>query len=401
MDEEQARRSSHRKMLSRCTTTVPPDVAHVLRPQRQVRACAPTPPSNRAPSRFSNTHSRRARTRTQVLSQLCTHTRSARAQQRGDGCETRGIECVYVCAHLFHSQLSPQVSSPLLAGAVAGSAEVLLTMPFEVTKTRMQLAAHSSATSASARGGTSATASALHHGMLASMRETLRVAGPMGFYYGVQAQLSQVAGKTAIRFGAFERMKAALPASTPAAIPGLLAGVVEALLWVAPTERLKILRQAELSASSSSQQHGSLARSLGFIVRTQGLGGLWLGTAPTVARQATANGIRFMLYENFHRSLQELEPRGRWHAPAAGGLTGVASVLITNPIDIWKTRVQGVPVGGGEGGGRGTPAPTIRSIVQKEGASVLWRGLAPRLLKISLGQAVIFGIYDVFKRPVK
>lgn len=350
--------------------------------------------------RASRTHSRRARTRTQVLSQLCTHTRSARAQQRGDGCETRGIECVYVCAHLFHSPLSPQVSSPLLAGAVAGSAEVLLTMPFEVTKTRMQLAAHSSATSASARGGTSATASALHHGMLASMRETLRVAGPMGFYYGVQAQLSQVAGKTAIRFGAFERMKAALPASTPAAIPGLLAGVVEALLWVAPTERLKILRQAELSASSSSQQHGSLARSLGFIVRTQGLGGLWLGTAPTVARQATANGIRFMLYENFHRSLQELEPRGRWHAPAAGGLTGVASVLITNPIDIWKTRVQGVPVGGGEGGGRGTSAPTIRSIVQKEGASVLWRGLAPRLLKISLGQAVIFGIYDVFKRPV-
>ena len=39
-----------------------------------------------------------------------------------------------------------------------------------------------------------------------------------------------------------------------------------------------------------------------------------------------------------------------------------------------------------------------RNLVAEEGAAVLLRGLAPRLIKISLGQAVIFGVYDAALR---
>jgi len=76
-------------------------------------------------------------------------------------------------------------------------------------------------------------------------------------------------------------------------------------------------------------------------------------------------------------------------APLAGGVTGVASVLLTNPIDVLKTRVQT---------SSGAERVTLRALVATEGIRVLARGLLPRAIKIGIGQAVIFGTYDFLMR---
>jgi len=73
-------------------------------------------------------------------------------------------------------------------------------------------------------------------------------------------------------------------------LAGTLAGVAEALIWVAPTERLKMLRQAEISASAGQRKHSNLLASVAHVVRDQGVAGLWVGVGPTVLRQAIANG---------------------------------------------------------------------------------------------------------------
>ena len=110
----------------------------------------------------------------------------------------------------------------LLAGAVAGGCEAFVTMPMEVTKNRVQLG-HGPAT------------------IYANMADTIRRAGAGGLYYGIEAQLVQVAAKGAIRFTAVERFKKWLPPGS-SFTAGTLAGLVEAVVWVAPTERLKVLR---------------------------------------------------------------------------------------------------------------------------------------------------------------
>ena len=120
----------------------------------------------------------------------------------------------------------------LASGGIAGCSESLATMPFEVTKNRLQMG-HGPRT------------------MAANMVDTVRSAGPLGLYYGLQAQIAQVTGKTAIRFAAYERFTAMLPPGS-AFTAGTLAGLVEAIVWVAPTERLKMLRQAEISATAAS-----------------------------------------------------------------------------------------------------------------------------------------------------
>ena len=259
--------------------------------------------------------------------------------------------------------MSKSASSAFVAGLVAGGAEVWLTMPFETTKNRVQM------------------------GRSTGFFDVLKTAGPRGLYYGVQAQMVQVCGKVAIRFTAFERLKRALPGS--AFVAGLLAGCIEGAIWVAPTERLKMLRQAELGAGARA--HGNLLQSLQLVLREQGIKALFSGVRETVARNAMANGVRFGIFAKVDAAVTTFA--GKFHAVVAGGITGVMSTVVTNPIDVLKTRVQSAPL---DADGRAA-AVTLRGLVEKEGPAVLARGLGPRVVKIGLGQAIIFGVYDAVR----
>ena len=259
---------------------------------------------------------------------------------------------------------SKSSSSAFVAGLVAGGAEVWLTMPFETTKNRVQM------------------------GRSTGFFDVLKTAGPRGLYYGVQAQMVQVCGKVAIRFTAFERLKRALPGS--AFVAGLLAGCIEGAIWVVPTERLKMLRQAELGAAAHAHGGGVL-QSLQLVLREQGAKGLLAGVRETVARNAMANGVRFGIFAKVDAAVTTFA--GKFHAVVAGGITGVMSTVVTNPIDVLKTRVQSAPL---DADGRAA-AVTLRGLVEKEGPAVLARGLGPRVVKIGLGQAIIFGVYDAVR----
>ena len=279
------------------------------------------------------------------------------------------------------SMLSSKTQIALVAGGVAGTAEAISTMPFEVTKNRLQMG-HGP------------------KGILTSMADTVRIAGPQGLYYGLQPQLVQVAGKTAIRFAAFERFKSVLPAGWTFSA-GTLAGLTEAIVWVAPTERLKMLRQAELSAGAGSAGTSSnVLRAAQLVIERDGVRGLWMGTGPTAARQALANGARFLMFEHFKSGLQPFLPAAAL-AAVAGGATGVASVVLTNPVDVIKTRVQATPLGA-SGEAPGVAAIVRHMLASEQGlVSAMSVGMGARSLKIGLGQAVIFGTYDVVVRRLR
>mmetsp|Transcript_9149 Transcript_9149/g.29428 ORF Transcript_9149/g.29428 Transcript_9149/m.29428 type:complete len:272 (+) Transcript_9149:189-1004(+) len=267
-------------------------------------------------------------------------------------------------------QLTNERNKTMVAGATAGVAEALATMPFEVTKNRIQMG----------------------HGppaILLNARDTVAKKGVRGLYYGLQPQLLQVSAKSSLRFVAFETYQRMLPGSTFTC--GMLAGLTEALVLVAPTERLKILRTAELRAGAhSAGASSSVFHAAGALVREQGVAGLWHGAAPTAARQMLANGLRFFFYDHFKAALKGVPGS----AAIAGGMTGVVSVVLTNPVDVVKTRIQAAPAGGGLGAQVGT----VREMIAAEGWVSLTRGMSARALKIGSGQAVIFGVFDCVKR---
>ena len=78
----------------------------------------------------------------------------------------------------------------LVAGAIAGSAEVITTYPLDTIKTHMQI--HKNGNS-------------FRTGM-----NIIKKSGIQGLYYGVIPSLAQVAGKASLRFTLYEKIKNSL-----------------------------------------------------------------------------------------------------------------------------------------------------------------------------------------------
>ena len=152
-------------------------------------------------------------------------------------------------------------------------------MPLDTVKTKMQLQRFSSP--------------------MACSRAIVATDGVHGLYYGFRPFLIQASGKAAVRFSIYENLlqlvdlggadRAAAPAKW-SMVCGLGAGMGEALLWTAPTERLKVLRQssAGLGKTASASSH-----SVSTILREQGIGGLYVGAGATAMRQASSTAVRF------------------------------------------------------------------------------------------------------------
>lgn len=177
-----------------------------------------------------------------------------------------------------------------VAGGLAGVCEIGVTMPLDTVKTQMQLSGERSA--------------ALQARRIFGSSKSL-----LSFYAGFTPMVTQVSCKAGIRFFAFEQIKAvlnqtlsSLPQTTANFLAGVGSGIVEAAVWVTPTERLKVLAQAGSGggsgagsgATTTPSSTTALAREL---YQTQGWKGFFVGFGPTAARQGVAMGIRFALYD--------------------------------------------------------------------------------------------------------
>ena len=118
-----------------------------------------------------------------------------------------------------------------------------------------------------------------------------------------------------------------------------------------------------------------------------------VGLVPTAARQGLAIGVRFALYgqlkeliagkENKPTAIQQL---------AAGMATGTISAMLNQPIDTAKSRIQAqsktsrLPYTG--------LVNCLRRLAVEEGVASWYRGSFPRVARLTIGQGIIFCIYD-------
>lgn len=83
----------------------------------------------------------------------------------------------------------------------------------------------------------------------------------------------------------------------------------------------------------------------------------------------------------------------------AGSIAGVTQKVILQPLDLVKTRLQ-VQDGKGKHEYRGI-GHAIRTIMQREGAAGLYRGLTPNLIAAGTSWGVYFFTYNRFKEQAK
>jgi len=132
------------------------------------------------------------------------------------------------------------------------------------------------------------------------------------------------------------------------------------------------------------------------LLREQGVPGLFRGLTATVLRNGISIGIRMVLYSKITKAL--VDARGgtkrAWDPLVGGAAVGAITTVLNNPIDVVKSRMQADQQGNGAAKRFRSTWHCTTSIAVEEGFSGFLRGIPARILKISLGQAVIFFTYE-------
>eukprot|EP00066_Takifugu_rubripes_P010876 XP_003979079.2 PREDICTED: tricarboxylate transport protein, mitochondrial-like [Takifugu rubripes] len=223
----------------------------------------------------------------------------------------------------------------ILAGGIAGGIEICITFPTEYVKTQLQLDERANPPR--------------YRGIGDCVKLTVQDHGLRGLYRGLSSLLYGSIPKSAVRFGTFEMLSNPMRDATGrldntrSLLCGLGAGIAEAILVVCPMETVKVKMihdQCSLRPRYRGFFHG-----VSEIIREQGVRGTYQGLTATVLKQGTNQAIRFYVMNLLRNWYKGDDPRKEMHPIVTamfGATAGAASVFGNTPLDVVKTRMQGL-----------------------------------------------------------
>ena len=272
------------------------------------------------------------------------------------------------------------LSSPLdvfVSGTVAGATEISTTIPLEVIKTQMQLHPNK------------------YSGTLHAGKTIFQNNGFKSLYSGLPVLLVQVSLKVGFRFTVYDQLKQYFSdhhgniSNRNKILSGFLTGFIEGSLIPTPTERIKVLQQNQINKNVKL----SGLQTINNIIYENGIRGLWKGWFPTMTRQCINTGVRLALYEptkDFYLH-QEKSTINSNIGIISGGTVGFIGAIITHPVDVVKSHTQAY---------NSSIIKNTKNIFSTMGAIGFFQGLRPRLWRMTLSQAITFGVYELVYNTV-
>ncbi|CAN0330158.1 unnamed protein product [Lampetra planeri] len=270
----------------------------------------------------------------------------------------------------------------ILAGGLAGGIEICITFPTEYVKTQLQLDEKANPPR--------------YRGIGDCVGQTVRGHGVKGLYRGLSSLLYGSIPKAAVRFGMFEflsnhmRDENGTLNSTRSLLCGLGAGVAEAVVVVCPMETVKV--KFIHDQCSPNPKYRGFFHGVREIVRQEGVRGTYQGLTATVLKQGSNQAIRFYVMtslRNWYRGDDPNRPMNPLVTGVFGATAGAASVFGNTPLDVVKTRMQGLDAHKYK-----STWDCAYQIATKEGAKAFYKGTVPRLGRVCLDVAIVFIIYD-------
>lgn len=168
--------------------------------------------------------------------------------------------------------------------------------------------------------------------------------------------------------------------------------MTESLLAVTPTESIKT-QLIDDRKSAKPRMRGFL-HAVPIIARERGIAGFFAGFVPTTARQAANSAVRFGSYNFLKQAAQSYTAPGeKLSTPATfgiGAVAGLITVLVTQPLDTIKTRMQSLEAKKNYGNSFRCAA----LIFKEEGILTYWSGVLPRLARLVMSGAIVFTMYE-------
>lgn len=125
--------------------------------------------------------------------------------------------------------------------------------------------------------------------------------------------------------------------------------------------------------------------------------GLYAGYSSFMLRDLPFDAIEFIAYEQLKTAMRAAV-HGRelngLEVSAIGAGAGVATAVLTTPLDVIKTRLM---TQGAQGTYKGI-FDCCRQLVRDEGAKALFKGVGPRVTWIGIGGSVFFTCLEASKK---
>ena len=266
----------------------------------------------------------------------------------------------------------------VVAGGLAGAMEAVISYPTEYVKTQLQLFPGKGLTP------------------VQCARDTIKANGFLGLYRGLPALLWFSVPKVSSRFFAFETLSAAAKSANDGKLStvhtllcGIGAGTAEAIVAVTPMDTIKTrLIHDQLTRSPAERKYRGFFHGVRAIVAEQGLGGVYKGLTATILKQSSNQAIRWVVFLNVKQWFAgpggDTGKLGVLHTMAASVLAGAASVYGNTPVDVIKTRMQGL-----EAAQYKNTWDCARQVMLKEGPRAFYKGATARLARVCLDVTVV------------
>ncbi|KAF5727350.1 mitochondrial uncoupling protein 2 isoform X1 [Tripterygium wilfordii] len=168
--------------------------------------------------------------------------------------------------------------------------------------------------------------------------------------------------------------------------------------------RLQLQRKTTSTDGVIVPKYGGLLGTIATIAREEGLSALWKGIGAGLHRQFIYGGLRIGLYEPVKKILVGDDFVGDihlYHKILAALLTGALAIMVANPTDLVKVRLQAegkLPAGVPKRYSGALDA--YLTIVRQEGLRALWTGLGPNIVRNAIINAAELASYDEVKQII-
>lgn len=271
----------------------------------------------------------------------------------------------------------------IVKGFLTGAVETIVGYPTEYVKTQLQLQSRTHPE---------------YDGMVDCARKTVRQNGFKGLYRGAMPLVFGAGAKQMLRWGIYNNVSAMFRDENnnlsvfATGACGTVAGIGEAALAVTPIETIKT-RVTDDYRKGTGRYKGSVDGTIK-IFKEEGLLGLYRGAGPTIVRQGMNQTLRFPIQVQACKMItmgdESLKSSPFWNG-LAGVVAGCGSVVITQPVDVVKTRMQGE-----------SAKELYKNMFDcamktysKEGVTAFYFGIVPRLVRVGLSTGVSFTCYPL------
>ncbi|OLN95994.1 putative mitochondrial 2-oxoglutarate/malate carrier protein [Colletotrichum chlorophyti] len=270
---------------------------------------------------------------------------------------------------------------PFVNGGISGMVATTVIQPVDMIKVRIQLAGEGVA------GGPKPTP-------LSVTREILASGKALDLYTGLSAGLLRQAVYTTARLGFFDTFMGKLGQRakeqgktigfSERATAGLTAGGLAAMIGN-PADLALIRMQSDgLKPLAERKNYKSVIDALSSIAKSEGVGALWAGAAPTVVRAMALNFGQLAFFSEAKSQLkQNTQLSAQTQTLTASAIAGFFASFFSLPFDFVKTRLQKQSKGPDGKLPYKSMVDCFAKVAKQEGITRFYRGFGTYYIRIA------------------